>query len=93
MQIGMGVRVGANIVNHEQGPIKSTDRTSDLAIEGNGFSWSVTDRTFFYTRDGSFGRDGSGNLVNVDGLHVLGWIGEVADINQSDLLTPRSIFL
>lgn len=91
MQIGMGVRVGANIVNHEQGPIKSTDRTSDLAIEGNGFFMVSDGQNIFYTRDGSFGRDGSGNLVNVDGLHVLGWIGEVADINQSDLLTPIHI--
>ena len=36
MQIGMGVKVGANIVNQGQGPIKC-DRASDMAIEGNGF--------------------------------------------------------
>ncbi|NLI69861.1 MAG: flagellar hook protein FlgE [Firmicutes bacterium] len=91
MQIGMGVKVGANIVNQGQGPIKSTDRASDMAIEGNGFFVVSDGLNIFYTRDGSFGRDGAGNLVNVDGLHVLGWVGEAADISQSDLLTPIHI--
>lgn len=75
-QVGMGMRVSSIINNHYQGPIQNTDRETDLAIEGSGYFIVSDGREYFYTRDGSFGRDSSGHLVNVNGLRLMGWAGE-----------------
>ncbi|MDZ4131885.1 MAG: flagellar hook-basal body complex protein, partial [Dethiobacteria bacterium] len=74
-QVGMGMRVSSIIDIHFQGSIMNTDRETDLAVEGEGF-FVVSDGTReYYTRDGSFGRDSNGELVNANGLKVLGWRG------------------
>lgn len=74
-QVGMGMRVSSIVNIHFQGPITNTDRETDLAIEGEGF-FVLTDGSSnikYYTRDGSFARDGRGDLVNVNGLKVMGF--------------------
>jgi len=76
-QVGMGMRVSSIIDIHFQGAITNTDRETDLAIEGEGF-FIVSDGTReYYTRDGSFGRDANGELVNVNGLKLMGWTGAI----------------
>lgn len=75
-QVGMGMRVSSIINNHYQGPIQNTDWETDLAIEGSGYFIVSDGREYFYTRDGSFGQDSSGHLVNVNGLRLMGWVGE-----------------
>ncbi|HHX88072.1 MAG TPA: flagellar hook-basal body complex protein, partial [Firmicutes bacterium] len=77
-QVGMGMRVSAILNNHFQGPIQNTDHETDLAIEGAGYFVVSDGREYFYTRDGSFGRDSSGYLVNVNGLRLMGWAGTEA---------------
>lgn len=74
-QVGMGMRVSSIIDNHFQGSIQTTDRETDLAIEGAGFFVVSDGRENYYTRDGSFGRDANGELVNVNGLKLMGWMG------------------
>ena len=75
-QVGMGMRVSSIIDIHFQGSIMNTDRETDLAVEGEGY-FVVSDGTReYYTRDGSFGRDSNGELVNANGLKVLGWRGD-----------------
>lgn len=74
-QVGMGMRVSSIMDNHYQGPIQNTDWETDLAIEGAGYFIVSDGREYFYTRDGSFGRDASGHLVNVNGLRLMGWVG------------------
>lgn len=88
-QVGMGMRVSAILNNHFQGPIQNTDHETDLAIEGAGYFVVSDGREYFYTRDGSFGRDSSGHLVNVNGLRLMGWVGtEAADRGE---LSPLHI--
>ncbi len=74
-QVGMGMRVSSILNNHYQGPIQNTDWETDLAIEGSGYFIVSDGREYFYTRDGSFGQDSSGHLVNVNGLRLMGWPG------------------
>lgn len=74
-QIGLGAKTGAiSTAITSQGSAQSTNNPWDIMIEGDSF-FVVTDGTQnFFTRDGSFTVDGSGNLVMANtGFMVLGW--------------------
>ena len=56
---------GASIDNvFTQGNLQSTGISTDLAIPGNGFFVMKSGEESFYTRNGSFGLDMDGTLVN-----------------------------
>jgi flagellar basal-body rod protein FlgG len=69
IQIGHGARLAAMVRDYSTGSLNQTNGRFDMAIEGDGF-FAVTqsDGTMAYTRDGSFGVDQNGNLVNGSGL-------------------------
>lgn len=70
-QIGRGVKVGGVTNLFTQGAITKTDRSTDLAINGNGFFVVKSDKHgFSYTRDGSFRFDKDGWLTNLQGGKV-----------------------
>lgn len=70
-QIGRGAGV-AGITNIlTQGPITRTERSTDLAINGNGFFCVKSDtHGMTFTRDGSFRFDKDGWLTNLNGYRV-----------------------
>jgi flagellar basal-body rod protein FlgG len=71
IEIGSGVKTAATPRVMSQGSIVPTEKDLDLAIRGEGFfSVQLPDGRTAYTRDGSFERDSSGQLVNVDGYQV-----------------------
>jgi flagellar basal-body rod protein FlgG len=74
IQIGHGTRVAEISHSFSQGALKETGRDLDLAIEGDGF-FEVTqpDGTLAYTRDGSFRKTSSGQVVTTDGYQVNGF--------------------
>jgi flagellar hook-basal body protein len=69
-----GVNVNAKNIIEKQGLIETTGRTTDLAISGNGF-FAVQDESgsLLLTRAGSFDINNKGELVNPEGLQLLGW--------------------
>lgn len=68
-----GVQLGGTHVQHNQGTLKRTDNTFDLALQGSGFfKLEGTDGQVMYTRNGSFTRSADGFIVNQDGMRVLG---------------------
>lgn len=71
-QIGLGVALGSIDVVHTQGAAMATGNGTDLMIQGDGF-FRLKDAigAIYYTRAGVFHFDGSGYLVNPDGLKVL----------------------
>jgi flagellar hook protein FlgE len=78
-QAGLGVSIASIDTDMSQGALQPTERSADIAIQGNGFFIvNNVDPTAAapgyprYTRDGGFTLDGSGNLVTSEGLHVLG---------------------
>ncbi len=85
-QVGNGVYVNTNNVM-TQGSIVDTDSSLDLAINGNGFFVvrPQTDNGFYYTRDGSFGVDAEGYLVNQLGYRVQGSMGAGGAAGTGDL--------
>lgn len=68
LQIGTGVRPIATERIHTQGNLSQTGNDLDVAISGEGF-FQITqpDGTTAYTRDGSFQRDSTGQLVTASG--------------------------
>jgi len=59
----------------KNGSLFLSDRNTDLAIDGDGWFSVQGEGQAVYTRDGAFGFDADDDLVTVDGLHVLGFMG------------------
>jgi flagellar hook protein FlgE len=73
-QIGLGMKVGSIDTLHNQGNLQVTGKSTDLAIQGDGFFVLKRGERSAYTRAGTFDRDASGYLVNpTNGLRVQGW--------------------
>lgn len=84
---GSGTAIMGIVTQFSQGPLISTTRWSDLAINGEGFfSVQVPGTTnVYYTRDGSFHMDKDGYLVNELGYRVLNREGNPIKVdNPSD---------
>lgn len=68
MMLGTGVRILATEKNHSQGSMQTTQNSLDVAIQGDGyFQILQPDGTVAYTRDGSFKRSATGQLVTANG--------------------------
>ena len=78
-QVGLGVTIGGIERQMGQGSLQTTGRSSDLAIEGNGFFVLSNNGSARYTRNGAFGVDGSRTLVDsASGAAVMGWASDTA---------------
>lgn len=79
LQIGAGVIVGGVQNIQTQGAIEPTGRSSDLAIQGEGFYVLTTGEGQIYTRVGAFELDANGNLVDSGtGFKVQGIKGNIS---------------
>ncbi len=92
-QVGLGVGVGSIDTNFNQGSIFTTNGVADFAIQGDGFFILATGEALFYTRDGSFGVDSNGTLVDPGtGFRVQGYtaVNGVIDVAQpvGDIVIP-----
>jgi len=68
LYLGTGVRTVATQKLHTQGNIVQTNNSFDIAVQGAGFfQISHPDGSIVYTRDGAFGMDATGQLVNQNG--------------------------
>ena len=72
VQVGKGVRVGAILRLETQGSPEATQRSLDMAIEGDGFfQVQRPDGSTAYTRDGGFNISDQGQLTTKEGYMVL----------------------
>mgnify|MGYP006289324855 FL=1 len=71
VMLGTGVRMVSTEKNHSQGSMIQTKSALDLAIQGDGF-FQITqpDGSVAFTRDGSFKRSATGQLVTANGYAV-----------------------
>ena len=71
VEIGSGVKTAATARVMSQGNVAPTQKELDVAIQGDGFFVvQMPDGRTGYTRDGSFERDTTGQIVNVDGYTI-----------------------
>jgi flagellar basal-body rod protein FlgG len=80
---GLGVKVGDVYRVHEQGVLKQTGNTFDMAIQGEGyFQIQLPNGETAYTRDGTFQLNEAGALVTHDGFPVQPNIAVPAGANK-----------
>lgn len=71
-QIGMGVHNSATSRIFSQGDFQQTEQPLDWVIEGDGFfQIQLPDGQIAYTRDGSFKKDGNGQIVTSEGMLLI----------------------
>ena len=75
--MGSGVWLDAIATRHTGGIMHPTGNTLDFALEGKGFFAVDTPAGIRYTRNGSFTRSSTGELVTQDGYRVLGQNGPI----------------
>jgi len=73
--IGLGTSLQATPMLSTSGSYLLSDRSTDLAILGDGWFGVQGDGDPLYTRNGAFTFDANDDLVTTDGLHVLGTMG------------------
>ena len=71
--VGIGTAVGRIAQSFTQGNIEVTSNPYDMAITGDGFFRMSKNGTISYTRNGQFGRDKDGYLVNSSGYNLTGF--------------------
>ncbi len=76
MQVGLGTEVNSVTRIFSQGSVQTTGKTTDLAIQGDGFFVVSQDGgvTYKYSRNGDFVFDSNGNFVTNNGLVAQGWV-------------------
>ncbi|EAK3668252.1 flagellar hook protein FlgE [Campylobacter coli] len=95
LQIGLGVSVSSTTRIHFQGSVQTTDKNTDVAINGDGFFMVSDDGglTNYLTRSGDFKLDAYGNFVNNAGFVVQGWNINWDDQTIDSSRTPQNIFI
>jgi flagellar hook protein FlgE len=94
-EIGGGVIVSSTVKDFSQGTFMSTGNPLDLALDGEGF-FMVKDESglTYYTRNGQFRLDAEGNIINMLGMKLQGWMldeyGNVAGA-IGDITIPMSV--
>ena len=95
MQIGLGTQINSVTKIFKQGSIETTDKNTDLAIQGDGFFVISPDagKTYKYTRNGDFSFDAKGNFVDGNGYIIQGWMKDdkTGQIDATSPITNISI--
>lgn len=94
--MSLGSKIGEVYTNYEQGSVRQTGNTYDLAMEGKGFfTIAVVDsegnESIKYTRDGSFKLGSNGMLMDTDGNYVVGENGHVQIPTDAASITIDSL--
>lgn len=103
MAIGLGMKIASIDQIHTPSPATSTNKISDLAIDGNGYFIVDNGGQKYYTRAGNFDFDKMGNLISMsNGYRVHGWkadedwnidtvkASEPIDISAFKSISPRA---
>ncbi|MDD3324045.1 MAG: flagellar hook protein FlgE [Sulfurospirillaceae bacterium] len=89
MQVGLGTQVSSVTKIFKQGSIQTTDKNTDLAIQGDGFFIISPDsgNTYKFSRNGDFTFDADGNFTDSNGYIVQGWVRDEGT-GDIDATTP-----
>ena len=81
-KMSLGVKLGEVYTDYDQGSLRQTSNTYDMAISGEGFFQvripsSNGSSVVKYTRDGNFNMNKDGYIVDVNGNHLQGINGDL----------------
>lgn len=96
--VGIGTSVSAITQDHTQGSITTTGSNLDLAINGSGY-FQLADpnaaltgaSNALYSRNGQFKSDRNGNIINNEGLRLLGFRAEAGAIKVGGKPVPLTV--
>ncbi|HSI50006.1 MAG TPA: flagellar hook protein FlgE [Ideonella sp.] len=90
--VGIGVQMASVSQQFTQGNITATENPMDVAINGGGF-FQLTDghSPVTYSRNGQFKVDSSGNIVNNQGLKLMGYQADNTGTIQPGLAVPLQL--
>ena len=95
-EVGLGMTISTIEQVFTQGNLQSTGVSTDVAIQGNGFFIMKNGEESFYTRNGAFGLDRDGTLVNpANGMRVQGWMARElnGEMVVSTAATPTDLVI
>lgn len=95
-EVGLGMTIATIEQVFTQGNLQSTGVSTDVAIQGNGFFIMKIGEESFYTRNGAFGLDRDGTLVNpANGMRVQGWMARElnGEMVVSTAATPTDLVI
>ena len=90
-QIGIGTRMSEVEQNFSQGTITSDDIALHIAINGNGFYQMSNNGALTYSRNGVFQLDKNGDIVNADGLKLMGYAANANGIINTAGTVPLQV--
>jgi flagellar hook protein FlgE len=90
-QVGLGVKLGYISPVFTQGMMQATGRSTDMAVQGNGFFVYTNGQETRYSREGSLEIDADGFLVNNStGMRITGWLLPPGAAGPVDTNQPTS---
>src|ERR1700737_4351907 len=90
-QIGLGTKLGSVPQQFGQGTITTTSQALDVAINGSGFYQVSNNGAVTYTRNGVYQLDKNGNIVNAQGLQLMGYAANAKGVINSAATVPLTV--
>ncbi|WP_118181910.1 flagellar hook protein FlgE [Paraburkholderia phosphatilytica] len=90
-QIGLGAMQSEVQQDFSQGTINSTGQALNVAINGNGFFQMSNNGTLTYSRNGVFSLSANGNIVNAQGLELMGYAANSSGVVNTAATVPLTI--
>ncbi len=90
-QVGLGSRLSGVTTNFGQGDMQRTGRSTDFAIQGDGFFITEFVGQQLFTRAGSFSVDSTGRLTTQEGALVQGWQADATGVVNTNAAVTNLI--
>ena len=91
LQTGAGVRASSTSSDFTGGAIAGTNKSTDMALDGDGFFVVQRNNVQSLTRAGNFQLDKSGNLQTTDGQSVMGFPAINGTVAGNGSLAPLKL--
>lgn len=84
MGVGLGMTLASIDQIHTPSPTTTTNKLTDMAVDGNGYFIVANGAEEYYTRSGAFDFDEFGNLASTsNGYRVMGWLADNTRLDDS----------
>jgi flagellar hook protein FlgE len=90
-QVGIGTQLASVQQQFGQGTITTTSQALDVAINGSGFYQMSNNGSLTYTRNGVFQLDKNGNIVNAQGLQLMGYAANAKGVINTAATVPLAV--
>lgn len=90
-QVGIGTQLAEVQQQFSQGTLNTTNQALDVAINGNGFFQMSNNGSLTYSRNGVFQLNNAGQIVNAQGLQLMGYAANSSGVINSAQTVPLTV--